>query len=1331
MQLSSNFYRASARMGTILGIVLLSLCHGSLRAQIISNNGAVISVSTGAAVSNVSEVNNVSGTISNNGSVAVTGNFTNGATTSGNGAFTIGGNWTNNGTFTSGTGSVLLNGATAQIIGGSTASAFHNLSVSNASGVSLGSLDAVVGSTLSLTSGIVTTGTHRLVVGTAGTGGIITGAGTGKYVNGNLRQFIPNGAPITIGLEIGDATNYTPVSIAFFGGAISGSGYLDVSTAVAIPPLASDLHPSKSLKRSWTITNGGVAGFSSFNPTFTFVPGDIMAGANTANFKVAKNTAGTWSIPTVGIRTATSTQATGVTSFGLFAIGEASLAITATAIAGVTPPETGSVPVTSIIPGTGYTGTVTWSSSPGTFAGNTVYTATITINPAIGYTLTGVAANQFTIAGAISATNLANSGVITAVFPVTDTTLSATNIAGVIPPLNGAVPVKTIISGTGYTGTISWSGNPVTFAGSTVYTATITILPESGYTLAGVMANQFEVAGATSVFNSADSGIITAVFPATSAVIPQGRLTANGPFCASGSGLLTWTTTAGAGPYIVVYNDGTANRTVSSVVSGIPFGSSVTPVTKTTIYTLVSVADALGIRTSGFTASTATIVVNPYPVAKLTGSDTDNIICSGDPVTFTAEGAGSGTYEFFVGTVSQGSAGSKATFTTNLLLNGQVVTAKITSAAGCSVTSSGIATTVNSTPTAPLVGAITNQSCDQTNGSVVLNGLPATGTWVITKTPAGTTSSGTGTSTTISGLSAGLYNFTVANTSGCKSPASTNVVILAQPAIPAAPLAAAATDVSLTGFSARWSASANALGYRLDVASDNAFTKVVTGYSNKDIGNALLSSISGLSANTSYYYRVRAYNLCGTSTNSSTVVVTTLLDAPAAPVANQATNIVQSGFSANWNASATAAGYKLDVSTDIGFASLVNGYSNKEIGNVTTAIVTGLGANTNYYYRVRSYNAGGTSPASNTILAKTAEEFKAPPIGEIPSVPVANSATSILQTSFNARWTASATATGYWLDVATDAGFTSLVSGYQNKDVENVTSLGIAGLSAKTVYYYRVRAYNSIGTTVNSNTVQVKTLTVPPSAPAGLTASSCSNLVTLKWSQNTDPDFLRYRIYGGLVNNPTTLLDSTANSIFETTKIIAGLTKGRTYYFRITAVKVDGVESGYGNQATTVVKTGVIPVIYEKWNDVLICSNVGDSLTNYQWFNGTLALSGGTGQYYSTNKQSGTYKVRTTDMYGCINQSNEISVVTTKSLAIYPNSASVGITLKLTDAVQGKAVISIFNAAGQKVVELQTDKMSEELIHEIAVNNLNDGGYVVQVIINQKELYYTKLIVKH
>jgi hypothetical protein len=48
-----------------------------------------------------------------------------------------------------------------------------------------------------------------------------------------------------------------------------------------------------------------------------------------------------------------------------------------------------------------------------------------------------------------------------------------------------------------------------------VYTATITLTAKTGYTLTGVTANFFTVAGATSVSNSADSGVVTAVFPAT------------------------------------------------------------------------------------------------------------------------------------------------------------------------------------------------------------------------------------------------------------------------------------------------------------------------------------------------------------------------------------------------------------------------------------------------------------------------------------------------------------------------------------------------------------------------------------------------------------------------------------------------------------------------------------------------------------------------------------------------------------------------------------------------------------------------------------------------
>ncbi|MBL7818452.1 MAG: hypothetical protein JNL70_25800, partial [Saprospiraceae bacterium] len=56
------------------------------------------------------------------------------------------------------------------------------------------------------------------------------------------------------------------------------------------------------------------------------------------------------------------------------------------------------------------------------------------------------------------------------------------------------------------------------------------------------------------------------------------------------------------------------------------------------------------------------------------------------------------------------------------------------------------------TPTAPSVGTITQPTCAVATGSVVLSGLPATGNWTLTRSPGGVTTTGSGTSTTISGL---------------------------------------------------------------------------------------------------------------------------------------------------------------------------------------------------------------------------------------------------------------------------------------------------------------------------------------------------------------------------------------------------------------------------------------------------------------------------------------------------------------------------------------------------------------------------------------------------
>jgi len=88
--------------------------------------------------------------------------------------------------------------------------------------------------------------------------------------------------------------------------------------------------------------------------------------------------------------------------------------------------------------------------------------------------------------------------------------------------------------------------------------------------------------------------------------------------------------------------------------------------------------------------------------------------------------------------------------------------------------------------------------------------------------------------------------------------------------------------------------------------------------------------------------------------------------------------------------------------------------------------------------------------------------------------PTADTASLIAQTSFTANWFASTGATGYFLDVATDAAFPSFVPGFKNLSVAS-TSISVTGLTAGTNYYYRVRAKYAGGTSGNSKTIKLTT----------------------------------------------------------------------------------------------------------------------------------------------------------------------------------------------------------------------------------------------------------------
>ncbi len=180
------------------------------------------------------------------------------------------------------------------------------------------------------------------------------------------------------------------------------------------------------------------------------------------------------------------------------------------------------------------------------------------------------------------------------------------------------------------------------------------------------------------------------------------------------------------------------------------------------------------------TSNTVTMTVNPnLPASVNIVASPSGAICSGTSVSFTATPTNGGTTPNYQWQLNGGNVGSNSTTYTNAALaNGDVITCIMISNAtpcltGSPATSNGITMVVNLSPTTPTVVTLIQPTCIVSTGRVDLSGLPASGTWTIN--PGGYT--GTGTTTSISGLAVGTYNFTVSN-GICTSLATSNVVVI-------------------------------------------------------------------------------------------------------------------------------------------------------------------------------------------------------------------------------------------------------------------------------------------------------------------------------------------------------------------------------------------------------------------------------------------------------------------------------------------------------------------------------------------------------------------------
>ncbi|HET8966925.1 MAG TPA: fibronectin type III domain-containing protein, partial [Candidatus Acidoferrum sp.] len=399
---------------------------------------------------------------------------------------------------------------------------------------------------------------------------------------------------------------------------------------------------------------------------------------------------------------------------------------------------------------------------------------------------------------------------------------------------------------------------------------------------------------------------------------------------------------------------------------------------------------------------------------------------------------------------------------------------------------------------------------------------------------------------------------------------------------PTAPTGLAAAASSSTQIGLSWTASTDNVsvtGYQIERCSGSScasFTQIAA-----TMGATTFTDI-GLTASTTYRYRVRASDAAGnlsaySNIASATTNASTDTQAPTAPSGLAATASSSSQIGLTWAASTDnvgVTGYRIERCVGASCTAFA------QIGTTagtTTFTDSGLAASTTYRYRVRANDAeGNLSVYSNIASATTTASTDT----QAPSAPSGLAATASSSSQIGLSWTASTDnvgVTGYRIERCAGASCTAFA---QVGTTAGTTTFADSGLTASTAYRYRVRANDAAGnlsaySNIASATTTASTDTQAPSAPSGLAATaSSSSQIGLSWTASTDNvGVTGYRIErcaGASCTSFAQIGTTTGATTFTDT----GLSASTSYSYRVRANDAAGNLSGYSNTASATTSAG-------------------------------------------------------------------------------------------------------------------------------------------------------------
>jgi hypothetical protein len=222
--------------------------------------------------------------------------------------------------------------------------------------------------------------------------------------------------------------------------------------------------------------------------------------------------------------------------------------------------------------------------------------------------------------------------------------------------------------------------------------------------------------------------------------------------------------------------------------------------------------------------------------------------------------------------------------------------------------------------------------------------------------------------------------------------------------------------------------------------------------------------------------------------------------------------------------------------------------------NVVSLLDSSGQSGTRYRYRVYAFNAGGLSAVSNIAEATTS-----------PNVPTNPVATPASASQINLTWGADPAASGVRIERCHGSGCTNFA--YLAQVGPGVTAYANTGLSAGTLYRYRLQAFNAGG---NSAYSAITEATTPPQAPGSVVATpNSATQITVRWTDLStgETGFRIERCAGAACTTFAEVGQVTANVV---TFVDGSLTPSTIYRYRVKGFNAggDSVPSGIAQAST-------------------------------------------------------------------------------------------------------------------------------------------------------------------